>query len=297
MRRLRWMLALLVAALLLAGCTSGSGGAESAEGVAAPGQDAGDGAGGEAGGGAGGEAPAGGDPATGGGSGADADRQVVTEVDATVVVDDPTAAADQVVRLAESAGGRVDQRRQRAAGAEGMESLPSAWLTVRVPAADLTTVLDDLREVGEVRELDAATTDVTTTTRDLDSRIKALQTSVDRLLAIMADAKDTAALLATESEISARQAELESLQSERAHLADRVSMSTLRVDLIAKDAPVVVEAGGFLGGLRTGWDALVTTIDGVLVALGVLLPWLVVVGVPLGVAWVLRRRRRRVSAA
>jgi hypothetical protein len=291
MRRLRWLLALLVAALLLAGCTSGSGGAESAEGGPAPAQGA---AGGEAGAG---DAPAGGDSAAGGGSGGEADRQVVTVMDATVVVEDPTAAADQVVRLAESAGGRVDQRRQRAAGAEGTDSLPSAWLTVRVPAAELTTVLEDLRKVGEVRELDEATTDVTTATRDLDSRIKALQTSVDRLLVIMADAKDTAALLATESEISERQAELESLQSERAHLADQVSMSTLRVDLVAKDAPVVVEARGFLGGLRTGWDALVTTVDGVLVALGVLLPWLVVIGVPLGIAYVLRRRRRKVSAA
>ncbi|WP_052436577.1 DUF4349 domain-containing protein [Georgenia sp. SUBG003] len=186
----------------------------------------------------------------------------------------------------------MDQRRQRAAGAEGDESLPSAWLTVRVPAAELTSVLEELRTIGEVRQLDEASTDVTTAARDLDARIKALQTSVDRLLAIMAGARDTAALLATESEISERQAELESLQSERAHLADQVSMSTLRVDLVAKDAPVAVEAKGFLGGLRTGWDSLVTAVDGVLVALGVLLPWLVVLGVPLGVAlWLARRRR------
>jgi hypothetical protein len=286
MRRLRWFLALLLPALLLAGCTSGSdGGAESAGVRAGPAQDAG----GEAAGGSGAD--------DGSGGAGDADRQIVTTLDATVVVDDPTAAADQVVRLAEAAGGRVDQRRQRAAGAEGEESLPSAWLTVRVPAAELTTVLDELRAVGEVRELDEESTDVTTAARDLDARIKALQTSVDRLLAIMAGAKDTAALLATESAISERQAELESLQSERAHLADQVSLSTLRVDLVAKDAPVVVEAKGFLGGLRTGWDSLVTAIDGVLVALGVLLPWMVVLGVPLGAAfWILRGRRRRMEA-
>jgi len=289
MRRLRWLLALLIASLLLAGCSSGSGGGADSAGGAAEDSD-------------GGAAPAEG-VATGGsgaegGSDGDANRQIVTTLDATVVVDDPTAAADQVVRLAERAGGRVDQRRQRAAGAEGGESLPSAWLTVRVPAAEVTTVLEELKAVGEVRQLDESSTDVTTAARDLDARIKALQTSVDRLLAIMAGAKDTAALLATETEISQRQAELESLQSERADLADQVSMSTLRVDLVAKDAPVVVEAKGFLGGLRTGWDSLVTAIDGVLVVLGVLLPWLVVLGVPLGVAsWVLRGRRRRLEAA
>jgi outer membrane murein-binding lipoprotein Lpp len=277
MRRLRWFLALLCGVLLLAGCTSGpdAGSEEAAVGGAAPAQDA-------AGGEAGADSDAGGE-----------DRQVVTTADVTVIVDDPAIAADEVARLAETSGGRVDQRNERAAGVDGTESLPSAWLTVRVPADRLSTVLGDLEAVGEVRELSQESADVTTQARDLDARITALQTSVDRLLAIMADAKDTAALLATESEISGRQAELESLQSERAHLTDQVAMSTLRVNLVAEDAPVVVDAGGFLGGLRTGWDALVATVSGVLMALGVLLPWIVVVGAPLGAAlWFVRRRRR-----
>jgi hypothetical protein len=283
MRRLRWFLALLCGVLLLAGCTSGSDETASdgsgGGGVAAP-----EDAGGE---GAEGEAAGGGDADDG------ADRQVVTTADATVVVDDPAAAADEVAALAERAGGRVDQRNEHAAGADGTDSRPSAWLTVRVPADELSTVLEALESVGEVRQLSQDSTDVTTATRDLDARITALQTSVDRLLGIMADADDSTALIAAESAISERQAELESLQSERAHLADQVAMSTLRVELVARDDPVAVNAGGFLGGLRTGWDALVTALDGLLVGLGVLLPWLVVIGVPVAaVLWFTRRRRR-----
>ncbi|MCK6209758.1 DUF4349 domain-containing protein [Georgenia sp. EYE_87] len=280
MRRLRWFLALLCGVLLLAGCTSGS-------------EDASD----ESGGGGVPAQDAGGDGAEGEGAGADdgggEDRQVVTTADATVVVDDPAAAADEVAALAERAGGRVDQRNGQAAGAEGTDSRPSAWLTVRIPADQLSTVLDQLEAVGEVRQLSQDSTDVTSTTRDLDARITALRTSVDRLLGIMADADDSTALIAAESAISERQAELESLQSERAHLADQVAMSTLRVELVARDDPVVVNAGGFVGGLRTGWDALVTALDGLLVGLGVLLPWLVVIGVPAAaVLWFARRRRR-----
>ncbi|GAA4287221.1 hypothetical protein GCM10022262_15800 [Georgenia daeguensis] len=277
------MLALLCGVLLLAGCTSGSEEASDESGgggVAAPGQDAG--GEGVEGGGASGEDAEGGD-----------DRQVVTTADAVVVVEDPSAAADEVAAAAERAGGRVDQRNEQAAGADGTDSRPSAWLTVRVPAEKLSAVLEELESIGEVRQLSQDSTDVTATTRDLDARITALRTSVDRLLGIMADADDSTALIAAESAISERQAELESLQSERAHLADQVAMSTLRVELVAQDDPVVVNAGGFLGGLRTGWDALVSAVDGLLVGLGVLLPWLVVVGLPVAaVLWFARRRRR-----
>ena len=288
MRRLRWFLALLCGVLLLAGCTSGSDEAASdgGGGVAAPAEDAGgEGAEGEG---------AGGEGAEGAGAGG-ADRQVVTTADATVVVDDPAAAADEVAALAERAGGRVDQRNEHAAGADGTDSRPSAWLTVRVPADELSAVLEELESVGEVRQVSQDSTDVTGTTRDLDARITALRTSVDRLLGIMADADDSTALLAAESAISERQAELESLQSERAHLADQVAMSTLRVELVAQDDPVVVDAGGFLGGLRTGWDALVSALDGLLVGLGVLLPWIVVIGVPVAAALRFARRRRRTA--
>ena len=42
--------------------------------------------------------------------------------------------------------------------------------------------------------------------------------------------------------------------------------------------------GGFLGGLQNGWNALLTTLNGLVVVLGALLPWLVVVGLVLLVA-------------
>lgn len=59
-----------------------------------------------------------------------------------------------------------------------------------------------------------------------------------------------------------------------------------------------VEArGGFVGGLESGWNALVGFVGGLLVALGALLPWAVALGVPaLLVVWLLRRRGRRVEA-
>ncbi|MHB1064783.1 MAG: DUF4349 domain-containing protein [Georgenia sp.] len=223
----------------------------------------------------------------------DADRQVIMTASATVVVDDPATGADELVRLTEAVGGHVDRRSEFRPEASEPSARPAAWLTVRVPAAELTGLLEDLETLGEVRDLNQDTQDVTRTTRDLDARITALQTSVDRLLSIMADAETSEALIAAEQALSERQGDLEALQTERAFLSDQVAMSTLTVDLVARDDPRL-EAEGFLGGLQTGWDALVSFASGLLVALGVILPWLpVAVVLLLLTLWFARRNRRR----
>ncbi|MGM7423852.1 DUF4349 domain-containing protein [Cellulosimicrobium sp. CpK407] len=220
-----------------------------------------------------------------------ADREIVTTGSVTVVAADPSAAADAVADLAESAGGRVEGRRQ--SEPEG-DARASAELTIRVPSAQTTATVDALDQVGEVRDLSIEAVDVTGTARDLDARVDALTTSVERLRTLMGDAATTADLLAAEQELTTRQAELESLQSQRAALTDQVSMSTLHVTLVQVAPAEQLAPGGFLGGLQNGWNALLATLNGLVVVLGALLPWLVVAGaVLLVVRWVLRRSRRR----
>lgn len=221
------------------------------------------------------------------------EREVVTTGSVTVVADDPSAAAEAVADLAESAGGRVEARRQSEA-ADGR--LPSAELTVRVPAAQTTATVDALEQVGQVRDLSIEAVDVTGTARDLDARIEALSTSVERLRTLMGSAATTEDLLAAEQELTTRQAELESLQSQRATLTDQVSMSTLHVSIVQVAPTEKLAPGGFVGGLQNGWNALLAAVNVLVVVLGALLPWLVVAGaVALVVRWVVRRARRRVD--
>ncbi|MBD5787159.1 DUF4349 domain-containing protein [Cellulosimicrobium terreum] len=221
---------------------------------------------------------------------AEADREIITTGSVTVVAPDPLTAADEVAGLAESAGGRVEARHQYEA--EGDEA---AWadLTIRVPADRTTATLDALGQVGEVRDLSVEAVDVTGTARDLDARIEALGTSVDRLQDLMGSADSTEDLLRAEAELTSRQADLESLQSQRTGLSDQVAMSTVTVTIVAVTPVEQLAPGGFLGGLQNGWNALLVFLNGLVVALGALLPWLVVAGVvALVVRWVVRRVRR-----
>lgn len=260
-----------------------------------------------------GEAQGAGGLATGTGVGstsADAGgRQVITSGDVRMLADDPRAAADAVVRRVEDAGGRVDERRETAARADdGTEA--SADLTVRVPSAAMTGLLAALDEIGEVAQVDLGSDDVTAAALDLDARISAMELSVARMADLLARASTQEEILSAENTLTERQASLEALRSERARIAEQVSLSTLTVSIATPPEPVAPaepepepapeepRPRGFLGGLASGWSALVGVLDGVVTVLGLLLPWLALGG---AIAWVVlavRRqlRRRQVTA-
>lgn len=228
------------------------------------------------------------------GTAADSDRQVITTATASLVVDDPAVAAQRVSELAEDAGGRVDERTERAAAGDGADEGSSADLVVRVPSTELTGVLADLDDLGEVSSLSVSRSDVTGQVVDLDARISALQTSVARLQALLDEAPTTEALLAAEGALSGRQEQLEALQSQRAFLAGQVELSTLRVHLSTSGVSPPGGPDGFVDALGTGWRALVSAGGAAVVVLGVLLPWLAVGALITAAVLVpLRRSRRR----
>jgi hypothetical protein len=255
-----------------------------------------DGGGGEGAGG--GPVPAAPGEAGGGTDDTDEERQVVTTAYATVAVEDPAEGAQQVSELVEAAGGRVEERTEQAgSGEDGVEGA-TADLVVRVPSDALTDLLADLEDLGDVETVSVSRSDVTATAVDLDARIAALQTSVDRLLALMDQAADVEALLAAERALSERQEELESLQSQRALLADQVELSTLSVHLGTFGVSPAGGPDGFLDGFGTGWRALVSAGSAIVIVVGVLLPWLAVALVIAAAVLVpLRMSRRRAAVA
>ncbi|QEE62006.1 DUF4349 domain-containing protein [Salinibacterium sp. dk2585] len=221
-------------------------------------------------------------------------RQVIVTGDLWLTVEDPRDAADAAADIVERAGGHVDNRSETA---PRDDDPGRAELTVRIPSAKLSSTLNDLEELGEVEETRTYRQDVTSVAKDLDARITALEASVDRLLALMVDADTTSDLITIESTLAERQADLESLQSQRRSIADQVDYSTITVHLGSEaDAPVD-DPDTFWTGLVAGWDALVGFVSFLLVALGVILPWLIVPAIALLLTWVLLRRRRRQRGA
>ncbi|MBX3094132.1 MAG: DUF4349 domain-containing protein [Cryobacterium sp.] len=221
-------------------------------------------------------------------------QQVITHGSLSVTVADPVGTADEVTRIVAAAGGHVESRNEYV----GTPGNPGrADLTLRIPSNRLDAVLTSLKELGEARDTTISSTDVTQQSQDISARITALETSVDRLLALLERADDTDTLITIERELSQRQAELEGLKAQKRYLDDQVAMSTIAVYLVAeRDAPID-EPDNFWTGLQTGWDAFVAFWAGMLVALGVLAPWLVLIGlIVLGVVLIVKRASRGSSA-
>lgn len=200
-------------------------------------------------------------------------RDLVKRASMTVTVANPAEAADKAAVIVERSDGRVDSRSEEAGSDTGRARTS---VVLRVPAAKLDEAMRELKALGTVESAEVTTEDVTAQRVDLDARIKALQTSVDRLLAIMRDARDPDALIKAEGALSERQADLDSLRAQREALGDRIDYSTVNVTFVADTigGPAPEEYHGFFGQIERGWHALVSVLGNLVLLFGLLLPWL-----------------------
>ncbi|MFG1603029.1 DUF4349 domain-containing protein [Actinoplanes sp. NPDC049265] len=221
-------------------------------------------------------------------------RSIIYTGSITVRVENVNDAAARTVGIANGAGGFVggDNRNSSNGGA-------NATLTLRVPAEKFTSVVDLVAKLGkdgkeESREIN--TQDVTEETVDLDARIKVQQARVDSGRRLLASAKSLNDLVMLEREVATRESDLASLQAKQRRMADLTALSTITVVLLSPAAqvgPPGNEPPGFLAGLRGGWQALTASLGVLVTVLGALLPWLIVLGVPVWLLiWALRRRRQ-----
>lgn len=223
------------------------------------------------------------------------DAEIVSHGSISLRVGDVDAGVSDVTRIARAAEGYVQTSeigRSSETIYEGYPQVASssgAWMQIRVPAEALDDVFDDVAALGDVVTSSLSREDVTSIAIDLRARVTAAETSVDRLTTLLSQAETTADLIAAESALAERQATLEAYQQELATLDSRIAMSTLSVSLTPEDEPTTADPAGFWDGITAGWTAVVATLNGVVIGIGFLLPWLGVLGVAGVVVWLVVR--------
>jgi len=221
-------------------------------------------------------------------------QQVIKTATISIRVDDVATTGAKVVNLVTVNEGFVQQQ-----DLSNSDETTYETITARVPADRIDAFISEVSALGSVQSLTSQAADVTQQVVDLDARIGALQTSAKRLEELLAATSSVADLVAVETELANRRADLDSLISQRDYLRDQVSYSTLTVSL----SPVVESIGatppGFMSGLQNGWTALVTLVGAAITAVGFLLPFVLIaaaIAVPIIIAinaLGMRRRRRR----
>ncbi|MFD5103585.1 DUF4349 domain-containing protein [Streptomyces albidochromogenes] len=284
--------ALLTASLAVAGCGAGESGGDSAhKGVSAADEKGGQaqrapGGGADAASQAQAQKPSG---QAGAKKPSPARNHVIRTATLSVEVPSATKALATARTAAENAGGVV--------GSESTERIDDSHvysrIVLRVPQEEYDAVLKELAGTGKLLDRKAEAKDVTDQVVDVESRIKSQRTSVARVRDMMERATRISDVVMLEGELNTRQTELEALLARQASLKDRTTMATITLEL---SEPEAEEAGekddgpGFVDALAGGWDAFVTTLKWVAMALGAVAPFAAALAL-LYVLWRLVRGR------
>jgi hypothetical protein len=236
-------------------------------------------------------------------NGADVDSAVQTEKSAqqpavistgtvSLESDDVGKARFKVQKIVSKYRGSIEQE-ETSTGDDGKTD--TSRMVLRIPSKDFNKVTQELEGVADLISSSSGSEDVTTQVIDNEVRIRAQTKSLERIEALLAQATNLREVVAIESQLTRRQADLDSLKSQQAYLADQTTLSTVTVFIErTHEKKDDKDETGFVKGLSAGWGGFVAAMVGLATVLGFLLPFALVVavfGVPVWIG--LRNLRRR----
>jgi len=211
------------------------------------------------------------------GSSPSADRKIVRRCALELTVKSPAEAAEQIRIMAEALGGYIET-----AQIGGSKEVPTADLTIRVPASRLEETKAGIRQLAA--RVDAEKTDAQDVTRqyvDMEARLRNLRAEETQYLIILKSAYKVDDLLAVTQKLSEVRGEIEQQQAEFQTLSKQVETVAITIALRSlADADVLGFNWRPLYRLklaaRDGIDALAgyaATMAGILFYLPVVLAW------------------------
>lgn len=169
------------------------------------------------------------------------------EANMTVAVDSVRDAAKRVRDLAKEYGANVTGDQVQDEG-----SYQRGAFEIRVPSEKIDAFLEAISAVGTVRSRDVRATDVSKQYFDSQILLRNLEVTMKRYEEILAQAKNVQEVLVVEQELTRLRGEINRVKGELRFMRDRVSRSTLHLQLVPKSVdtsppPEVPEAKLFPG--------------------------------------------------
>jgi hypothetical protein len=179
-----------------------------------------------------------------------ASRLLVKTASIEITVSSVPNAADEAVRITEQAGGYVHESSTERDG--------RGRFALRVPAAQLDVVLDQLSKLGEEKNRHVSTEDVTDRVTDLDAELANKRALRDRLRALLARAKDVKDVLAVENELTRVQTDIDSLEGRLKKTREDITFSSISLTLRPPEPEKQPRILGPLGYLYVGTKWFIT---------------------------------------
>jgi len=223
------------------------------------------------------------------------DRMIIRTATLQIQVKDVAPSLDTVRNMAGAHGGYVSQSESRLEGENTV-----ATITLQVPVREFDNVIAKLRKVG-IKTLgeNVSSSDVTEEYTDLQSQLRNLQATEQRMLVLMQKAERIEDILALDREMRQIQGEIERTQGRLNYLGKRSEMSTITVSLYPEAAAVApltkpAEAWDPVQVAQRAWEASLELLSGIasaVITVAVFMWW----AIPflLLAAWLARRPRRQ----
>jgi len=228
------------------------------------------------------------------------DRAQIKKAQIALRSDKVAGVVSSIETIAASQGGFIDSE-DTSTDTHGVAQ--SSAITLRVPVDSFDAAVSAVTQLGSLESKKTTTVDVTGQVADVASRVTSAKDSITQLRVLFSHATKLGDIITLESELSQREADLEALEAQQRVLTAQTSLSTIAVSVTRNQAPPPRpgsdDHSGFVGGLRQGWDALVTTFDNVAHALGAALPIGLTLVVLALLGWAAARRlpRRRAGTS
>jgi Domain of unknown function (DUF4349) len=227
---------------------------------------------------------------------APASQSIIYTANMTVRVRDAMAAAASAASAAAAAGGYTAGE-QAQAGGRGQR--PQVSLTLKVPVPSYPATLAALGRLGRQTALNQQATDVTEQVADVSSLVTSQEDEIAQLQVLLSRAGSVTDLLQVQDQLSSDESNLEALQAQQRALDHETAYATVSVLLLGPlpraAAHRAAAHGGFGSGLAAGWHGFVRATVWLLTALGVVLPFAVVLALLSGLGYAGRRRLARLA--
>ena len=227
-------------------------------------------------------------------SGASNEQKLIYTASLSVESLDYDTAVSELAALTQQLGGYYEYSSQGTYGS-GCRYM---YVTIRVPVENYRTFLDQAGDLFHVLSSSEYTEDVSEAYYDVAGRLETQQTKLTRLQELLLQAEDMEDIIAIESEISYTEEIIDSYTGQLRHYDALVDYSTVTISLdeVYEQSPDPDPEPTFgsrmLTALSGGIHGLVSGIQGILIVLAYIWPWLLIIAVIVAVIVIIRRRTR-----
>lgn len=179
--------------------------------------------------------------------------------------------------------------------ASSAEGARTARIDFEVPTERFDDTIVRLRGLGHVTAMEVSGADVSSQYVDLEARLKNAQAQEAAYQALLARAQSIQDIIAIQNQLGQVNGQIEELEGQIAAIDRNTTYGTLSVTLRESSAAPVVGSPGLRQALADAAGNFTKVVGFMIVALGSLLPFLLLGGAGLA-GWRLWMRRRRVTA-